>query len=365
MTCSNLRTTALCTALLAATLPATAAPLTEVESAMTAAPEEVERRLPESHPSLYFAYANRLWSENRRDDAVMWLYIAQLRYRFHLAANPQLEPSGDPALFGSLLATIGPPINQHAGGDIPNWRQQIARALQWDEAHPNSFTSTKAFRPQWIETRAGLEQLSDYLEKNAEALKKQREAAAAETPANRPARDKMPLPDPSREAVAPQPAMPADWPPLAPRSPAATLAGVYQGSTSSPLCRAFFVTEQARVMRADSFEIVADDDQHLRIRALRAGKLLRERIVAIEPTETAVVFTETAPDREAGLELGPVVRRQTLRRNTAGELVIQREIFVGASARAAIATDRPRYTFWNRAIREAGETSPAAAAAAH
>jgi len=319
---------------------------------------EVERRLPDSHPAQYFTYAGRAWHEGRRDDAVFWLYVAQLRYRFHLAVHPPADPSGDPALFGSLLATVGEPINRYAGGDIANWRKQIARALQWDQATPNGFTSKQEFAKAWQQTRAGLEKMSADLGQNAAKLSQQREALR-QRESHPPARPAAPH-QPSPPAKPPKIEMPADWPALEPRTTAAMIAGSYQGGINSPFARVFFESEQGKVPPATSptFEIAAPDEHHLGIRAVRGGRVVRERVLDVQQTDVAVVFTETAPDREAGLQLGPVRRRVTLRKNTAGDLVIQREIFVVPPAADAAESAPPKYTFWNRATREApGESA--------
>lgn len=307
---------------------------------------EVERRLPASHPAQYFIYAGRRWRENHADDAVFWLYVAQLRYRFHLAAHPSADPSGDPALLASLMATIGPPINRHAGGDIPAWRRQIARALKWDRDTPNDFTSKREFPDAWKSTRDGLEKLSAHLEQNAPALMKQREESLrreAELRANPPT-VRPPVPPVS---VAPDIKMPADWPALAPVTTGPLLAGSYTGGMSSPFVRAFFADHEGRAIRATSFEIAAPDEQHLHVRAMRDERILNERIVDVRAVDGALLFIETAIDFEAGRRLGPVTRRQFLRRNAEGDLVIERHVVLDQPADSAV----PKYIFWTRATR--------------
>lgn len=82
---------------------------------------EIEKRIVDKHPAAYLLYAGQLWAAGRKDESVFWFYIGQLRYRFHLASSPGIDPSGDPALFASLLDTIGSPINLYAGGDPVKW----------------------------------------------------------------------------------------------------------------------------------------------------------------------------------------------------------------------------------------------------
>src|SRR5262245_22183604 len=92
-------------------------------------PAKIEAALPNEHPSAYYGYAQRLFSQGKKDDAVFWFYVGQLRYRFHLKANPSLDRGGDPAAFGALSATIGGTINGYAGGNPKEWVKAIDRAL--------------------------------------------------------------------------------------------------------------------------------------------------------------------------------------------------------------------------------------------
>ena len=138
------------------------------------APSAIEKRLPGEHPSSYYQYSARLFGEGKRDDAVFWFYVGQLRYRVHLAANPKLDPSGDPALFASLNATIGAQINEYAGGDPKEWRSAIDRALQWDEKTKNGFTSKKEFKKKYEEVRSGLVKLGEWVTANEETIREQR-----------------------------------------------------------------------------------------------------------------------------------------------------------------------------------------------
>lgn len=141
---------------------------------------EIEQALPTAHPSAYHLYASRLFTEGKKDDAVFWFYVGQLRYRFHLQANPGLEPSGDPAVFSSLSATVGQTINEYAGGNVGDWIKAIDRALKWDDQNPNGFTSRKKFAAIYKENRAGLTKLRDQLKGQAEMIREQREKRGLE-----------------------------------------------------------------------------------------------------------------------------------------------------------------------------------------
>ena len=104
----------------------------DIQGAAQLPEAEVEGKISASHPAVYYAYAKRLFAQGRKDDAVFWFYVGQLRYRFYLLANPQLPRDGDPAVMASLNATIGQSINEWAGGDPKSWAADIERALQWD-----------------------------------------------------------------------------------------------------------------------------------------------------------------------------------------------------------------------------------------
>lgn len=141
---------------------------------------KIEAALANEHPSAYYSYASRLFHEGKKDDAVFWFYVGQLRYRFHLKANPKLDPSGDPALFSSLSATVGEVINLYAGGDVKEWVKGIDRALKWDADTANGFTSKKKSAAIYEENRAGLKKMRDQLENQADSIREQRKKAGLE-----------------------------------------------------------------------------------------------------------------------------------------------------------------------------------------
>lgn len=106
---------------------------------------ELKAGVENEHPMTHLALATQLWQAGERDEAVFWFYLGQLRYRYHLLANPDLDPSGDPALFGSMMAALGGPLNRFALCDVAGFERTVERVLTWDEQHPNGFTpKTKA-----------------------------------------------------------------------------------------------------------------------------------------------------------------------------------------------------------------------------
>ena len=138
---------------------------------------EVEARLPSEHPAAYYTYALRLFREGRKDDAVFWFYAGQLRFRFHLNANPNIPLDRDPALMASLNSTVGQVINEYAGGDSKTFVAQIERVLKWDAETGNDFTSKDKYKTQWQEVRSGLSSLRAMIERDADKMRQQREEA--------------------------------------------------------------------------------------------------------------------------------------------------------------------------------------------
>ena len=135
-------------------------------------PAALKAGIEGKHPAAYFVLAKKEFEAGRRDEAVFWLYLGQVRYRAHLRARPNLEPSGDPALFSSLMEVVGRPINEYAFGNIPVLASTIDDVLAWDAAHPDGFTSKESHAGTRATVRQGLAELK------AEILTRQDEIRA-------------------------------------------------------------------------------------------------------------------------------------------------------------------------------------------
>ncbi|QLF92624.1 hypothetical protein HW090_05235 [Pseudomonas sp. ABC1] len=143
---------------------------------MIATPEAVQVELAQAHPSTLYMHARKLFEEGRRDEAVVWFYIGQLRFRYHLLANPGLPADGEPAVMDALNATLGQTINEWAGGKPQQWIAAIEQALAWDEAHPNPTTPKARHASELEEIRQGLRGLADYIRTNLDEIAAQRRA---------------------------------------------------------------------------------------------------------------------------------------------------------------------------------------------
>jgi hypothetical protein len=128
------------------------------------------------HPSSFFMKAAEAYGASRHREATFWLYVAQLRYRAFLRSHPDLDPSGDPALFASMMETIGRPINEQAWGDVAEALAAIDRALRWDEEHPDASLPEDIRRS----TREGLVAFRDDMAGRVEEIRRERLANGLE-----------------------------------------------------------------------------------------------------------------------------------------------------------------------------------------
>jgi hypothetical protein len=130
---------------------------------------QLEAGIEAKHPASYMMLAAKLFQAGRKDEAVFWFYLGQLRYRTHLAARPSLDPSGDRALFSSLFEVVGRPVNQYAFADISRLTRTLDEVLAWDDAHPDGFTPKERFAVARQGVRKGLvEMRQDVLARTVE-----------------------------------------------------------------------------------------------------------------------------------------------------------------------------------------------------
>lgn len=143
-------------------------------------PEDIEANIAGEHPAVFYVLASKLFDRGERDEAVFWFYAGQLRYRTHLACNPDLPPDGDPALFGALSDVIGGEINRYAFGDLDTLTATLDRVIAWDSATDNRFTPKERCVAQHTEVLTGLTNLRSYIVENAEEVRTERTANGLE-----------------------------------------------------------------------------------------------------------------------------------------------------------------------------------------
>ena len=302
---------------------------------------EIEARLPNSHPVNYYLYAGRLWKEGSKDQAVFWYYVGQLRFRFLLAAEPDSDPSGGPALFESLQSMIGEPINLYAGSDTKKWVEQINSALEWDASNPNGFTSKSAYPRQLEQVRSGLIKLRDDIVAHAEDIQKQR---AQQGIGEVGVRNGVYVEE--RKAK-----MPTDWPPLESVTPLDKVVGSYKADLR--LGHTLFLGEGAKTLRAATFEISKDGADGILFVAKRDEEELVRRTANVREQDGAIMFEgESKPDY---MSSGGIHETVYLRVNTAGDLVVQSNWLTQGTYQNKATPVRQLNTFWFRAARISGQ----------
>jgi hypothetical protein len=119
--------------------------------------EALAAGIEHEHALAALELSKHLWEAGRKDDAVFFFYLGQLRYRAYLSANPNGDPSGGRALFDALMSAMGPPINQYAFADIQALVATIDRVIAWDDGHTDDYTTRKARE----DVKAGLKKMRD------------------------------------------------------------------------------------------------------------------------------------------------------------------------------------------------------------
>jgi hypothetical protein len=135
-------------------------------------PKEVEKALAESHPSMYIAYSIRQFKSGKQDDAVLWYYIGQIRWKYFLLVNP--DPGAE-AQLAQVTKDFGQVIGDWAGESTQDWANTIKRALIWDAANPNSMPA-KDHPAELEQARNFVEEMRSYVVRNEAAIAADRQA---------------------------------------------------------------------------------------------------------------------------------------------------------------------------------------------
>lgn len=127
-------------------------------------------------PSEIMLRAAPLMQAGKGDEATFWFYAGQLRWRSRLNANPDQDPTGEPALFSSLFETLGPSVNGWAFGDIPKLQRTIDAVLLWDERFPDPSLNPAVHQRM----RTGLTSLRNQIGREADTIRAERASRGLE-----------------------------------------------------------------------------------------------------------------------------------------------------------------------------------------
>jgi hypothetical protein len=142
----------------------------EPESAQTI--QQLADDIVNKPPPTYFSLATELYREGQRDEAAFWYYVGLIRYRvWILAKGKEAESSEDAYHFSVLVQSLGQSFYAHVDRDSAALIRAIDKALAWDLAQPNAFTSKDAFKAQYERARQELLALQQKLKLAPASLK--------------------------------------------------------------------------------------------------------------------------------------------------------------------------------------------------
>lgn len=103
--------------------------------------EKAIRHPEDFNPVVLYGLSSTLFRDGKKDEAVFWFYVGQLRGRSD--ANKALDISAKSAI-GMLNQKFGGPINQYAMKDISKLKDIVSRVVSFDES------TARHYDPRWV-----------------------------------------------------------------------------------------------------------------------------------------------------------------------------------------------------------------------
>ena len=136
--------------------------------------EQLRVGLTQKHPSAYLYLARALWQEGEKDEAVVFYYVGQIRYRAYINTLAAPKDLPEVKLYESLKAELGDDLNEYAARNLDNWLSLIDRALQWHRENPNEFLPKDDYSLLYELMIYNFDKLRDYIANNKQLIRKQR-----------------------------------------------------------------------------------------------------------------------------------------------------------------------------------------------
>jgi hypothetical protein len=130
--------------------------------------------LTQKHPSAYLYLARALWQEGKKDEAVIFYYVGQIRYRAYINTLPAPEDVPEVKLYENLKSEIGDEVNEYAARDLDNWLSLIDGALQWHREKPCEFLPKDDYSLLYELMIYNFDKLREYVANNKDLIRKQR-----------------------------------------------------------------------------------------------------------------------------------------------------------------------------------------------
>lgn len=140
--------------------------------------EQLKEQATSIHPAGLYILASKLFKKNKKNDAVFWLTVGHLRFKFHLATKPSTKSIDGPTLFSTLQNFIGGPINDYAGIDADLWASSAKKAKQWDLNNTNAFTSKIKYKKEYTAIHLEMDDMINYIIDNKVKIQEDRKQSA-------------------------------------------------------------------------------------------------------------------------------------------------------------------------------------------
>ncbi len=136
--------------------------------------EQLKDKATTIHPAGLYILANKLFKSNNKDDAVFWLTVGHLRFKFHLATKANTKSIDGPSLFSTLQNFIGNPINDYAGINPNFWVTAAKKAKLWDLNNDNTFTSKKKYQKEYVAIHIEMDDMIKFIDDNKDKIRADR-----------------------------------------------------------------------------------------------------------------------------------------------------------------------------------------------
>ncbi len=136
--------------------------------------EQLKNQATTVHPAGLYILANKLYKSENKDDAVFWLTVGHLRFKFHLATKANTKSIDGPSLFSTLQNFIGNPINDYAGVNPDLWVTAAKKAKQWDLNNDNTFTSKKKYQKEYVAIHQEMDDMIKFIIDNKDKIRADR-----------------------------------------------------------------------------------------------------------------------------------------------------------------------------------------------
>lgn len=153
-------------------------------------PDDFEERSLSYHPNLGFKHADALFTSGLREEAVYWMYEAQVRYRIMLDCFDPEGVSTDTDIYTALSHSIQFDQNQWLGGDIQLWVDTLLAVSENYDPDQDVMIQGRGCDASVAGLQNGLEDIRNHLLQNYKELRDQRASAGMENRTSGPVIDR-------------------------------------------------------------------------------------------------------------------------------------------------------------------------------